>query len=420
MWFIYGTGYSREVAVKDNFAYLIGWDCGGHACQFYYPYLEIVDVSNPLTPTFTATGYVYSPGHFGNYSLKVSGHYLSLAGSQATVYDIADPTKSALILTLPSDSLNINPVDIAAASDYIYLAVNDFQGERLEIIDVSDLGTANHIGSYLTTYPLSSIYNVAGYLYVIEGGSGRTLHVLDISNPAVPVEVNTYHHPWYIDTTLIGRLIVEGNYAYVGGNVLDISDPANPTLVGFRPLLGDLAVEGQYIYMVDYYGGWYVLKQSPVLVSLAPGVSSSLTYTDHPNLSTHFNFPAASVPSPSTVMLHPSTAEDIAGYSFARHTFQLSAVEDETQIPFDTFTAPVTITLHYSHDDVGVISNEGELALWVWTEDGWQDATTTCDSPSPYVRDIVNNVLTLTICQTGRFALFGPTNRHYFPFIDRH
>jgi hypothetical protein len=73
-----------------------------------------------------------------------------------------------------------------------------------------------------------------------------------------------------------------------------------------------------------------------------------------------------------------------------------------------------------SHEtDVSVISNEAELALWVWTEDGWQDATTTCHDPAPYLRDVINNVLTLTICQTGRFALFGPTHQRYFPFIDR-
>lgn len=413
-----GLGWTWGVAAQDNFAYVIYWKCVGHACQAYHPYLEVVDVSNPLTPTLVAERYLYSPNNYGSYNIKVYGHYAFFVGSEASIFDITDPTQPLLVQYLPNEWLNVNPVNMTASGNYLYVAANNSEGGRVEIVDFTDPAAPIPIGSYQTIHPLSSVNIVAGYLYVIEDGSAGRLHVLDISNPAAPTEVNTYYHPWYLGTTLNGSLLVEGNYAYVGHNVLDISDPANPTLIGFHPVPGEWAVKGDYIYVIERAGGWYVLKQTPVMVPLTPGVSASLTYTHYQHFPTHFNFPAGSVTEPITITVNPSTAEDIAGYSFARHTFGLSAVQGETTLPDFIFATPITITLRYSHDDVRLVSNESELALWVWTENGWQDATETCHVPAPYVRDIVNNVLTLTICQTGRFALFGPTHQRYFPLID--
>jgi hypothetical protein len=410
----------QDVAMQDQFVYLLNEECGGHTCNDPMPFLEVVDVSNPLTPTLA--GRTIAMYGLTLDSVKVSGHYAFLFGSEAVIYDITDPFAPTFVQSFPNEWLNVNPVDIAAAGDYLYVAGPDGQGYRMYIIDYSDPAAPVLLGSYTN---VNSVNIVSGYLYGIESGLGRIVHVFDISDPATPIEVNVYDHPQDVEPPLYGPLIIEGSYAYIGGNVLDISDPTNPVLVGFHPLQGEWAVEGQYSYVVQDSGGWdagnwYALKQTPVMVSLSPNLSSSLTYTHYQYFPTRFDFPAGSVSEPITITVNASTAEDIAGFSFARHTFGLSAVQGETVVPNYTFAAPVTVTLHYSPDDVKVISNEEELALWVWTEAGWQDAAATCAVPAGYERDTLKNLLTVTICETGRFALFGPTHQRYLPFIEQH
>jgi len=59
-----------------------------------------------------------------------------------------------------------------------------------------------------------------------------------------------------------------GDYAYVadgsgGLRVVDVSDPAHPTEVGFYATPGDardVAVAGDYIYVADFVGGLVILR----------------------------------------------------------------------------------------------------------------------------------------------------------------
>jgi hypothetical protein len=401
-------------AVQDNFVYYVYRYCQP-IC--YYPFL-VVDVSNPQTPTLASWSETITPSR-----IKISGQYAFIEDGWETVfaiYDITDPTNPVLLHIFP------DAIDIVSVGDYLYITAPNNPGGTLEVVDFSNPAEPAIVGSYQTPHLLTSVNVVNSYLYVIESGYRETLHVLDISNPASPIEVSTYRPPWYLATYLNGQPLIEGNYAYLGNNLFDISDPANPIQVGFHPPLpGSWAAQGDYVYVIDYdyiyyTVGSHVLKKTPVMVSLMPGIASSMTYTYYQHYPTRFDFPAAAVTEPITIAVNPSTAEDINGYSFARHTFGLSALQGDVQLPTFIFAAPVTVSLRYSHDDVGVISNEAELALWVQTENGWQDATLTCEEPAPYIRDLINNILALTICQTGRFALFGPTHQRYLPFIDQY
>ncbi len=68
---------------------------------------------------------------------------------------------------------------------------------------------------------------------------GSGLQVIDISDPANPTLVGTYDTPGYAR-----GVAVSGDHAFVadgdsGLQVIDISDPANPTLVGTYDTPGD-------------------------------------------------------------------------------------------------------------------------------------------------------------------------------------
>ncbi len=90
--------------------------------------------------------------------------------------------------------------------------------------------------------------------YVVDYFEG--LRVLDISNPAVPVEIGSLE-----PLSIVNDVAVSGTYAYVtdtydGLIVIDISDPTNPVQVGgcdTPGMLMRLAIVGNYAFLGDYY-----------------------------------------------------------------------------------------------------------------------------------------------------------------------
>jgi len=102
--------------------------------------------------------------------------------------------------------------------------------------------------------PASSVHVSGSYAYVdIQNGSHR-LAIVDVSNPASPVELGSYPVV-ATETLVIGGLayVVSTNGALPGLFIIDVSDPLNPTLVsatgtgagGF-----DVQVVGSYAYIV--------------------------------------------------------------------------------------------------------------------------------------------------------------------------
>ncbi len=65
--------------------------------------------------------------------------------------------------------------------------------------------------------------------------------------------------------------------------------------------------------------------------------------------------------------------------------------------------------LHYSEDDVQLTSDLNGLRLLHWTDNMWQDDT--CQPPPSITHNLAQNQISLPLCQLGRFALFGPTQR---------
>jgi hypothetical protein len=104
-----------------------------------------------------------------------------------------------------------------------------------------------HIGGY--TYAVALQGN---YAYI---GEGPSLTILDISDPASPTVVGkTDSLPDFV-----ADIVVSGSYAYVadmydGLRVVDVSDPTNPVEVGTCDTPFDargVAVAGGYAYVAD-------------------------------------------------------------------------------------------------------------------------------------------------------------------------
>lgn len=97
------------------------------------------------------------------------------------------------------------------------------------------------VGEYLTPEVAIGVAVQGNYAYVAINGLdvAESLLVIDVSDPSTPIQVGS------IFSDDIEAVYVLGDYAYLAGDrleVVDISVPSNPTLLGFEPIGQGLAV----------------------------------------------------------------------------------------------------------------------------------------------------------------------------------
>jgi hypothetical protein len=160
----------------------------------------------------------------------------------------------------------------------------------------------------------------------------------------------------------------------------------------------------------------FTLLPLPVSMELTPGITTTLTYTDFQDLPTSFIFPAGLVSSTATAYVTPTLATEPFGSAFTGHAFELALQAGGTSIYSTTFPVPVSVAIQYSPQDTAVISDTMMLALYRQDGAGWVKTEDTC-SASPTPVPIEPGIFRTTICQSGRYALFGPTHAIALPQV---
>jgi hypothetical protein len=151
--------------------------------------------------------------------------------------------------------------------------------------------------------------------------------------------------------------------------------------------------------------------------SIPSDLESTLIFTDAQGLSTTIYASPNSVSETTTLIYTPIvTATEPSGFAFAGHGFSLEAYQDGSHQPSFILYNPVTVTIHYSDEDVFFI-NEDSLKLEYWDGSQWVDAATTCTPISIYTFNTDMNWLAVPICHLSKFALFGETSRIYLTVI---
>ena len=270
--------YACGISVFDNYAYVVsGFDNS----------LSIIDISDPTNPQ--EIGVTTRLFNF-SCSVYVSGNYAYVTSSNDNslfIIDISDKTNPIKVGQIQDTESGgtaqvlDNPINISVSGFYAYVVSRDDDG--LSIIDISDPTNPTEVG-YIqdngqggTAQVLDDardVYISGNYAYVtasIDDG----LSIIDISDPTNPTEVG------YIQDTEQGGtaqvldsahgVYISGNYAYVtshydeGLSIIDISDPTNPTEVGFiqdnsqggtAQVLNtawDVSVFGSYAYVSTSY-----------------------------------------------------------------------------------------------------------------------------------------------------------------------
>jgi len=191
------------------------------------------------------------------------------------IVDVSDPQTPHLIA---QPELTAQPAAIRVVNDIAYIA--DFYG--LRIIDLSQPLQPNQLALYPTSsFPMDlQIQGTKAYIARRDDG----LEIVDISDPQLPTHLGELDLPGESRA-----VVIDDDFAYlvdeIALRVVDISNPANPTLAGSSMTSADawdLSVgEGGIVYLADRASGSSVMSSLQVYDTTNPNAPSpiaSLSY----------------------------------------------------------------------------------------------------------------------------------------------
>jgi len=241
-------GY-ENLTVVGTTAYMTSWGYG----------LLIIDVSDPSSPSQLSSYYLQYAS-----AVDVAGDMAyvvtSTNGGILQVVDVSNPQ-----LPIPRGSLAISKgLDVLHHDALVLIADETFGGAGLKVVDASNPDSPMELGSYTDCDSASGVA-AEGDLAFLACNDG-TMHVVSIADPAMPAQVGVYSDPSvFLQGSSIGS---DGDvvwYGHLGGvDIIDVSDPAQPTRILRFPTAG--AVRGMEVgadgnaWLAASNGGFYRLQ----------------------------------------------------------------------------------------------------------------------------------------------------------------
>ncbi|NJN68347.1 MAG: hypothetical protein HC884_17370 [Chloroflexaceae bacterium] len=188
--------------------------------------------------------------------------------AKLTIIDVSDPARPTMQGTYHADDWIASDVHVAITGDYAYLSTGD---NRLDILNVSDPTAPQLVRSYVTSHfythsegiPYASVSQIA-----IRGDQAflaatTRFEILDISDPANPTYAGGYTSA---NPGEAFALEVSGDVVYLAGAYLDIirmHSPTTPQLLGHYPsTVLDVFVQGSSLYLAEGPYGLRILDVS--------------------------------------------------------------------------------------------------------------------------------------------------------------
>ncbi|MGD9732107.1 MAG: C13 family peptidase [Desulfamplus sp.] len=269
-------GYAQSVTVVGSTAYIADGDSG----------LQVVDISNPDNPQIIAS--LDTPGDARSVTIAGSTAYIADGDSGLQVVDISNPENPQIIglIDTPGDAYDVT---VAGSTAYIAAAYSG-----LQMVDISNPENPQIIGSIHTHGNAQSV-DIVGSIAYIANSNGFSfldylsdfydffscydsgLQVVDISNPENPQIIG------FIDTPGSAKSVtIAGSTAYIadsssGLQMVDISDPKNPIIIGSVDTSGSaqsITVIDNKAYIADGDGGLIIV---PVPIEVNPTLIDSNT-----------------------------------------------------------------------------------------------------------------------------------------------
>lgn len=404
-------GQARNVDVLGNYAYVANGNKG----------LAIINVTNPITPTLAG---VYTiPEYLGlAYDVDVSGNYAYVAGwPTLQIIDVTTPTTPTRTGVYTVSQNYDCALGVTVAGNYAYVASSR---DGLRVVNVSNPAAPKEVGIYQMLRGNATNVAVAGdYIYLTESNGNGLMILRFIPPPTISGRVTDGSGNAIAGVTITtdsgDSAISNQDGSYTLAELPAGTFVITPSKSGynFKPATRTVTVPP------DAVGQNFVMLSNSVSTTLpmsgTVNLPTVLIYTDTQGLTTTLHFPAGAVTATTSFVLTPTLAQGHRGFTFAGHAFEVTAFQNGNPQPEFAFHIPVTVTIHYSHQDVRLVSDKSQLALWRWAGNMWEDATSTCVPPSNASRDLTKRVFSMPICHLSQYALLGPTNQVFLPLVLR-
>ncbi|VVB98860.1 LVIVD repeat protein [uncultured archaeon] len=250
-------GDLSSIAISGNYAF-VGKSAG----------LFIIDISNPSSPV-QAKKFTLSDATLSVTSVLASGSTLYVgtdnnpAGGEFFILDISSPLDPTIKGSLEFGTAVSNNRGIFVAGNTAYATTVNDNGplNEFHVIDISDPAAPVETGGISTTYNLNGVNSAGKYAYVARTmgfNTRQVMDIVDVSNAAAPQIVSSIGVGKSIQG---GEIAVQGNYAYLSVYdsasiydfaIIDVSNPTTPVLakyfsLGSRSLA--VNVSGKYAYI---------------------------------------------------------------------------------------------------------------------------------------------------------------------------
>ncbi|MFZ2725664.1 MAG: hypothetical protein WAX77_05405 [Methylococcaceae bacterium] len=233
----------------SNIAYL--------ASSGYNAGLQIIDFSNLDNATLKGS---YFANNYAN-SLQIIGTtaYLADGVSGFQLVSISNPYLPILKGVYTNGYSSVN--DVQVVGNIAYLADNGTDASGLQIINISNAYLPFRVGS-LTTYDARDVQVIGSRAYLADGYAG--LDIIDISDPSAPYLIGSYENT----AGTAYSVDVVGHIAYIadgtaGLQVVDVSNANAPVLKGGYLTSGEaraVQVVGTNAYLADNEGGFQIIS----------------------------------------------------------------------------------------------------------------------------------------------------------------
>lgn len=249
-------GQAFGVSISGNRAYVAdAWDG-----------LRILDISNPSQP-LDLGGYAVVKGHAGD--LAIIGNTALVADANCGLF-ILDITNPAIPAKLASYTPFGMAKAIAVSGVYGYIAAGD---DGIHVVSLTDPAHPVEVSAFVTRYPIKCIAVEGNYAYAASD-YGEEFYVLDISDPT---HIRLVGSDQRQGEGAYQNIVVTGGFAYLANEyglvIIDLSDPAHPHRVGDMRLKDppggeilsatkDIAVKNGLAYLTAENGGIKIVDVS--------------------------------------------------------------------------------------------------------------------------------------------------------------
>ncbi len=173
--------------------------------------------------------------------IDAEGNEYALLGARTGVaaYTIDDQLQIEEVGFIPGPESNWREITVIGHYAYSTTDVTINPNVGMQVIDLQYLPDSLHL---LTTYTETfttghiiqrDVYSDSAYVYINGTSTTQGVHILDVSDPANPIEVGLYQPGYYIHDCHVKNDLLFACAIYDGFvDILDISDKNNPVLIG--------------------------------------------------------------------------------------------------------------------------------------------------------------------------------------------